>query len=227
MRTEGEKAAPSHRTMLTIAKQTGGMAYFNNDIAGNIRKAADDGKMSYTLGFYPADEAWDGKYHSLKVTVDRPGVEIRTRAGYFAKAITELATERSDALRLAVASPLEGEAIGVNVKVPSNPLTASDAEVVVNIDPRDIHFESKDGKLHGEVDVVFAQKSKDGRLVKGEQKTIQYDLSNDSYQGSLKSGLNLPTQLTIDSSAFLVRIVVRDTFSGSVGSVSVPVRHST
>ena len=227
MVTEGEAAEPGHRTMLTISKQTGGMAYFNNDIAGNIRKAADDGKVSYTLGFYPADEAWDGKYHSLKVTVDRPGVEIRTRAGYFAKAVTELASERKDALRMAVASPLEGEAVGVKVKIPSNPLTGPSADLAVNIDPRDIHFEGKNGKLHGEVDVVFAQQSKDGRLVKGEQKTIEYDLSDETYQSSLKNGLTLPAQLTIDRSAFRLRIVVRDTFSGSVGSISVPVRHST
>jgi VWFA-related protein len=226
MVTEGEKAEPGHRTMLTIAKQTGGMAFFNNDVAGNIRKAAGDGRISYTLGFYPADEAWDGKYHSLKVTVDRPGVEIRTRSGYFAKAVTELASERKDALRLAVASPLEGEAIGVKVKVPSNPLTGQGADLVVSIDPRDIHFDGKGGKLHGEVDVVFAQQMKDGKLVKGEQKTIECDLSNETYQSSLMGGLTLPVQLTIDKSAFRLRIVVRDTFSGAVGSVSIPVRHS-
>lgn len=80
--------------MRLIAKQTGGLAFFNNDIAGNIRRAVEDGRVAYTLGFYPSEAAWDGKYHALEVTVQRLGVQVRTGAGYFAESISGSAPER-------------------------------------------------------------------------------------------------------------------------------------
>lgn len=35
----------------------------------------------YVLG-YPVNETWDGKYHKIKVEVNRPGLEVRAPAGY-------------------------------------------------------------------------------------------------------------------------------------------------
>jgi VWFA-related protein len=222
--TAGEKAAPQIATIRAIAKQTGGIAYVNNAIARNIREAVDDGRITYTIGFYPTQDQWDGKFHSLKVTVNRPGIEVRTRSGYFAKAIAELPREREQALHLAVSSPLEGEAIGVKVKVPTNPLGWASQDVAVLIDPRDLRFESKDGRMQSGVDVVFAQQAADGHIVKGEQKSIAYDLTPEKYQDGLKNGLALPEKLWVERDASRVHVVVRDTATGAVGSVSVPIR---
>ncbi len=46
--------------------------------------AMADSGASYTLGYYPQDKKWDGKYRSIKVKVNRDGVEARYRRGYFA-----------------------------------------------------------------------------------------------------------------------------------------------
>jgi VWFA-related protein len=224
--TAGEKAAPQTATIRAIARQTGGIAYVNNAIAKNIREAVDDGRITYTIGFYPSQAAWDGKYHSLKVTVNRPGVEVRTRAGYFAKSIAELPPEREHALRLAVSSPLEGEAIGVKVTVPSNPLGWASQDLAVTIDPRDLRFEAKDGRMQSGVDVVFAQQAQDGHIVKGEQKAISFNLTPDKYQDGMKNGLALPEKLWVERDASRVHVVVRDTATGAVGSVSVPIRRT-
>lgn len=222
--TAGERAAPTIATIRAIAKQTGGLAFFNNEIAGNMRRAVDDGRVTYTLGFYPPEESWDGKYHAIKVLVDRKGVEVRTRDGYFAKPLAELAPEREESLRQAVASPLEGAAIGVKVKVPSNPLGWAEQDLVVTIDPRDIRFETRDGRMRADVDVVFAQQSHDGGILKGEKKTLALSLSPESYQEGLKSGLTLQEHIAVDSTASRLRVVVRDASTGAEGSVSIPVR---
>jgi hypothetical protein len=222
--TAGEKAAPQIATIRAIAKQTGGIAYVNNAIAKNIREAVDDGRVTYTIGFYPSQDEWDGKFHSLKVTVNRPGVEVRTRSGYFAKLVAELPREREQALHLAVSSPLEGEAIGVKVMVPTNPLGWASQDFAVVIDPRDLRFESKDGRMQSVVDVVFAQQAADGHIVKGEQKSIAYDLTPEKYDDGLKNGLALPEKLWVERDASRVHVVVRDTATGAVGSVSVPIR---
>jgi VWFA-related protein len=224
MITAGERAAPTIATIRAIAKQTGGLAFYNNEIAGNMRRAVDDGRVTYTLGFYPSQESWDGKYHTLKVSVDRKGAEVRTRDGYFAKAVAELAPEREEALKLAVASPLEGAAIGVKLQLPSNPLESSDQDLVVFIDAHDIQFESKEGRMHADVDVVFAQTAHDGSILKGERKTLALNLTADSYQEGMKNGLSLREHLAVNPTASRLRVVVRDAATGAEGSVSVPVK---
>jgi len=36
----------------------------------------------YVLGFYPNDPRDDGSWHKIRVKVKRPGVKVRTGAGY-------------------------------------------------------------------------------------------------------------------------------------------------
>jgi len=40
--------------------------------------------VTYVLGYYPSHNTWDGKFHDLKVQVDRKGAKRRYRLGYFA-----------------------------------------------------------------------------------------------------------------------------------------------
>jgi hypothetical protein len=226
MVTAGEIAEPRFASMRLLAKQTGGLAFYNaNDLSGSIQRAIDDARITYTLGFYPPEAAWDGKYHELKVQVKRPGITVRAREGYSASApVASSEPDRQQALQLAVASPLEGAAIGVRVNVESNPLDWWGQDIVVVIDPHDIRFQARAGRMRSEVDVVFAQLASDGRRLDGEKKTLQYALFPESYENALAQGLFLTESLTIDPRASRVRIVVRDASTGAAGSVSIPVR---
>ena len=61
-------------TMRLLAERTGGKAFYGtNDISGAIRQAMNDCRVTYTLGYYPADVKWDGSFHELKVKVAAPG----------------------------------------------------------------------------------------------------------------------------------------------------------
>ncbi len=39
-------------------------------------------REQYVLGFYPTDRKKDGKWHQIKVDVQRPGIKVRVREGY-------------------------------------------------------------------------------------------------------------------------------------------------
>jgi VWFA-related protein len=71
--------------MTRLASRTGGRAFFNrNDIETGIRHALDDSRYSYELTYYPQHNQWNGEWGGLKVTVDRPDVNVLARGGYFA-----------------------------------------------------------------------------------------------------------------------------------------------
>src|SRR5262249_6113961 len=76
----------SQEGLTYIARETGGMAFLNNnDLNFGIRKALDDGRSFYLLGFDPDNEKFDRKYHSIKLRVTRPGMRVRTRAGFICR----------------------------------------------------------------------------------------------------------------------------------------------
>ena len=44
----------------------------------------EDGSTYYTLGYYPENKVWDGKFRRITVKVARPGIKLHYRAGYYA-----------------------------------------------------------------------------------------------------------------------------------------------
>lgn len=77
---------PGNVALQVVAKHSGGLVLFgSNDITGEIAKCADDASAWYTLTFDPrlADKA--DTWHDVEVKVDKPGVTVRTRNGYYAQ----------------------------------------------------------------------------------------------------------------------------------------------
>src|SRR5258708_25791772 len=71
--------------MREMASETGGRAYVNqNEIKFGVERAFEDEAAAYTVGYYPENKKYDGKYRGIKVKVKRDGVEIHSRRGYYA-----------------------------------------------------------------------------------------------------------------------------------------------
>ena len=72
-----------------LAEQTGGMAYFPKNMKQCDRACRDIAvqvSRQYSVGYYPKDTAWDGKWRDVAVTLARPGHStVRARQGYFAR----------------------------------------------------------------------------------------------------------------------------------------------
>ena len=70
-------------TLQAMASSTGGK-YFGdiNSYDKHLEKIQDLTGCYYVLGYY-IDEKWDGKYHKIKVKIDRPGFEVHAQKGYF------------------------------------------------------------------------------------------------------------------------------------------------
>ena len=77
----------------------------------------EDGELTYTLGFYPLQEAQDD-WHNLKVEVDKPGVNLRYRENYFAARIAPAPATPTPAVS---AKP----AVYVPVRSTSHPVAAT------------------------------------------------------------------------------------------------------
>lgn len=80
-----QKTAEEHGTMQQMAAATGGKAFVNtNGLKEAIENAVEAGSNYYTIGYTPVNRDWNGDFRKITVKVDKPGLTLAYRRGYFA-----------------------------------------------------------------------------------------------------------------------------------------------
>ncbi|HEY1424971.1 MAG TPA: VWA domain-containing protein [Candidatus Acidoferrum sp.] len=210
-----------------LADRTGGEAFFgSNDIRNAMRRAFDDGRYAYTIGFYPQHGNWTGEFRELKVKVKTAGAHLRYRKGYFAFA------DRSDAeavvdvgLQDAAVSPLESTSLGVIVSgKPAGELSARNVALRLGVDVKQFLLQESDNRHKGSLDLLFVQRSANGAVVAAEKQHVDLNFDAKEYESLSRTSMVLGKHLVILPQSEELRVLVRDSGSGSVGSVTMPVK---
>ena len=77
----------SQEVMATLSSDTGGKAFFDsNDFAPAFAQVQRDTSDYYAIGFHSTNLARDGKYRKLTIKINRPGIKLEYRPGYYAPA---------------------------------------------------------------------------------------------------------------------------------------------
>ena len=72
-------------TLGDLAGSTGGLLIANNnDVRAGIARAVGDLRGYYEVAYSPTNREFDGKFRAIALKVNRPGVVVQTRSGYFA-----------------------------------------------------------------------------------------------------------------------------------------------
>jgi VWFA-related protein len=78
-------ADPGDLALQVVSTESGGLAlYGSNNIGGEISQCLDDGKVFYRITFNPERADAPNTWHDLAVKLDKSGLKIRTRNGYYA-----------------------------------------------------------------------------------------------------------------------------------------------
>ena len=79
--------ATTQETLVTLAGDTGGRAFLDsNDFGQVFTGVQQDTSLYYLLGYHSTNPARDGRFRRITVRVNRPGVKIDFRRGYYAPA---------------------------------------------------------------------------------------------------------------------------------------------
>jgi hypothetical protein len=211
--------------MNELASRTGGHAYYNsNDLEKAIHNAVDDSRVTYMLGFYPLDESFDGKFHKIDVQmVERKGVHLRYRKGFFD--LPELPQDekaRKTELSDAAWSPLDASGIGIAAKVVPSKTKPGTLEIVLAIDSTQVSLEHQSDRWVGRLDILFIQRDNGGNQYNGTDDTINLRFTSETYEKFVKNGFVYTKLVDRADKAKTLRIVVRDSASGAIGSITVP-----
>lgn len=87
-----DKPTKIHKTdgdevLEVLAEETGGRAFFpyrTDDLAQSFMDIGDELRSQYWLGYVPTNKTADGKFREVNIEVDRKGLTVRARKGYYA-----------------------------------------------------------------------------------------------------------------------------------------------
>jgi VWFA-related protein len=212
----------SQEIMKEMARETGGIAYVNqNEIKNGVAVAVDDSNAYYTIGYYPEDKKWDGKYRSIKVKTSRDGTEARYRKGYFAIDPSELKDRKPDQ-EVGEALMDQTSATLVTFSAQIKP-AAKGVGVDFLIDPKTISAEDAGSGKKINMVLYAAMFSPEGKMLGNKSMKVDQTFDAETYKKILQQGMLLHIDLdTAVAPNNEVRLAVRDNRTGYVGTLSAP-----
>lgn len=228
-------------TMETLARDTGGRAFYNtNDFSNAMTEAIDNGSRYYTLTYTPSNSKTDGKYRRIEVKATSGSYKLAYRRGYYAvnaKFAPAGSDQRnSDALvplmafgmpdfaqvlfkmQLVKTKPAsDGIRAGSNTEV-KGPLVRYSLDFAISA--QDLTLEnSADGVRHGNIEVMVVAYGPDGALLNSFRKKSEIVLNPNAYQEVLQVGLQMHRELDVPEGAVLLRTGIYDLHSGKAGTL--------
>lgn len=219
----GDRSLTEQLTLRILASMTGGVSVVNtNNFTEGLEKVLKRSRGYYRLAYRPS-EKFDNKFHKVEVKVRRSGVQVYSGEGYVARQDQGSASaKKEDQIMKAAASPLARRDLDVAAELQYLFSNSKPAELTVNafINARKLDFKKIGDRYHASFDVVGFLLDQVGKLRGGISQTVNADLSEADYQRALASGLSYTANSQLPPGYFQVRLVVRETESGKMGTVS-------
>jgi VWFA-related protein len=217
---DDDLSAARRSEMLEIAKATGGVAHFNNDILKVLRDDFDQAGSYYTVAYTPPDKEWKGAYHRMQISVDRPGAQLVYREGYYAIDADNAPKSTADrfiaAMRLGAPAEM---AVQFTSKITRS---GSAATVESSVDPKAFNFlQDATGSIPIDLDFAILEFDANGKVLEKSMNKVSGKMTQQ--QVAHLSAKTLSTTQTIkwNTGATTLVVGVRDNVSGLFGTVKV------
>jgi VWFA-related protein len=212
-----------------LAEKTGGFLVKNtNDITGGFRRIIDDLKGYYLIAYRPDESTFDPatrrpRFHSLKIRVKRPGLQVRSRSGFIGVSGKDGPLARDADIIGALVSPFASE--GVRVRL--TPLFANDPQLgsfmhsLLHVDARDLTFtQEPDGWRKAILDVMGVTFGDNGQIAdRLVNSTYTLRVREKNYERLLQNGFVYTVDFAVKKpGAYQLRFSLRDAASRRVGS---------
>jgi VWFA-related protein len=214
-----------------LADGTGGLAFHNNnDLTGGLRMIASAPDISYLVAFVPHNLKYDGRFHSLKVTlVTKQKANVQARRGFYApKHSVSVEEAAKQDIEDALFSQEEQHGLPVELHTQYYKVDSANAKLAVmtRVDIAHMRFEKAAGRNQNNLTIVAALFDRDGNIVTGIEKNVEMHLLDATLQRLSRTGLTVKTSFDVKPGDYVVRLVVRDSnaaqLSAENGVVEIP-----
>jgi hypothetical protein len=223
----------SRTGLARLADDTGGfLVEESNDLGSAFRRIDEDNQFHYLLTYSPKNAEFDGKFRTIHVTVQRPGMQVFARKGYRAlRAPGVVDTSSYDVAALAMLdrTPLPNafpvHAAGFSFPDPERPgLTP----VVVHVNTSVFHFvvDPNQSTYSAHASIVVRIRDENGREV--QRLSQEYVLSGDAkdVEAAKRGDIFFYRESDLSPSVYTMETIVYDALahegSARVATLTVP-----
>ena len=209
--------------MELLSSTTGGRYLRNtNDLMDGFKKAASDLEGSYTLGFYVSEHP-DNKWHTLKASVARSGVNLRHRKGYLAEAdAANSALWTNEKAMAVIANPIGSSAVqltaGFGPAAEGEPGTFL---VNLRIETGSLQFRTTGDVRAADLEILFAERTPNG-AARLKTVTTSVRIGAQNWDTAQAEGLRYTHQWKPAPGALSLRVVVHDMITNRYGTLDIP-----
>ena len=225
-----DAASANDGVLMVLADATGGIFFHNNnDLLEGLRRTSAAPEYYYVLGFAPQNLKFDGRFHTLKVTLKNSSkLTLQARKGYYApKQAPNPDEEAKQEIEDALFS--QEEMHDLPVQLHTQFFKASDAgaklAVLVHVDVKQLHFHKADGRNNNALTIASGLFDRNGTFITGMEKIVTMHLKDETLEHRVDSGVTVKTSFDVKPGSYLVRLVVRDAegqLSAENGAVEIP-----
>ena len=212
---------------VTVAEETGGFAVRNtNDLSAGIRRIADESRSYYLVGYTPRESRRDGRFHKIQVRVNRPGLTVRARKGYYAPDDREPRLVEAgldpDVLRALDAPRDLGDVPVRAAALVFGPRTAETASVMIaaETDVRRFAFEPANDRLADVMEFGVAVTHLETGAVSRSAQTVDMAVRPETLLALEQTWYPLSREFQLPPGPYAARVVVRDRRGDRIGSVT-------
>src|SRR5437879_107425 len=204
-------ASTNQQILAALAEGTGGFTIFNtNDLLGGLDRIGREQNEFYILGYVPGDTP-EGSCHTLKVKLNRGGLNVRARSGY-------CNTRSANVLEgKPLEKQLESHAMGSQpgsihgvLQAPyfyTAPETAR-VNLAMEIPTDTVQFNKAKGKYHANLNVLGIAYRADGTVGARFSDTVNLDLEKDEWKEFTKLPYRYENQFDATPGTYKLAVVL-------------------
>jgi hypothetical protein len=211
-------------TLRTLSDLTGGQTTAFQNGTTFFDRIDRTTRSGYLLGYYPSNSTWDGRYRRVSVKVNRPGVTVLFRHGYYVEQQI-VSRDRRQFLtysRIASAGGSAQEVPDLKVTAEASVIkgegAAREVSVDVMLDPSRVSFKIADDRHVAAIDIAFFCGDARQNLVGELWQKIDLKLTGESYQRMMREGISYTARIPVKGDARYVKVVVYDYGADLVGT---------
>ena len=201
----------NQQVMQMLADGTGGFAIYNtNDLLGGLQRISSELNQFYVLGYVPR-ESEEGSCHTLKVKLNKGGMEVRSRSGYCnVRPTNPLEGKPLERQMEAQASGSGTGTIHATMQVPYFYAAPNVARVNLSMEiPGDSLVFNKDkGKYHASVNVLGIAYKPDGSVGAKFSDTLNLEMEKDEWKEFTKKPYEYQNQFDAAPGTYKLAVVL-------------------
>src|SRR5579859_31154 len=213
----------SRETLATLATDTGGKTFYDlNDFGEAFRTVQSENSTYYLLGYSPSNTRSDGRFRRIRVEVDRPGVKIEARPGYFAPKNFRQFTRDDKESQLQQAMDLDTPFVDLPMAVEAAYFRQPDKRYYVvlaaKIPGSAVSFLKKSVSHQTEFDFAWQATDAAGKPVAALRDTLLVKLAPETYNQVVTGNFLYEGGVVLPPGKYKLKVVARENQSGKLGT---------